>query len=107
MTEEERKAIYCHELGHCFSNNQQNNKGKKRCIEDEVDSDIFAVEQCDISPYILERALAKSYNYEIENISKKKKLTQERLDRYIEEMKMRKENLKRLIQKFEEKSQLR
>ena len=107
MTEEERKAIYCHELGHCFSNNQQNNKGKKRCIEDEIDSDKFAVEQCDISPYILESALAKSYNYEIENIFKKKNLTQERLDRYIEEMKIRKENVKKLIKKFEEKAQSR
>lgn len=67
----------------------------------EVDSDTFAVEQCNISPYILERALAKSYEYEIRNISEKLGLTQERLNRYIEEMKARKKNVQRLIYEFE------
>lgn len=52
LTAEERKAIYCHELGHCFSHNQQESKGNERNICDEVDSDTFAVEQCGISPYI-------------------------------------------------------
>jgi len=52
-------------LGHCFSHNQQESKNNSRNIDDEVDSDTFAVEKCDISPYVLEKALAKSYEYEI------------------------------------------
>ncbi len=103
LTAEERKAIYCHELGHCFSHNQQESKGNERNICDEVDSDTFAVEQCGISPYILEKALAKSYEYEIRNIGQKTDLTQERLDRYVKEMKTRKENVRRLIHEFEDK----
>ena len=67
------------------------------------DSDTFAVEQCGISPYILEKALAKSYEYEIRNIGQKTDLTQERLDRYVKEMKTRKENVRRLIHEFEDK----
>ena len=71
MTPEEKKAIYCHELGHCFSNNQKKSTSSERNISDEVDSDTFAVKQCGISPYTLERALARSYEYEIKNIPKK------------------------------------
>ena len=104
LTSEERKAIYCHELGHCFSHNQQSSKGNERNICDEIDSDTFAVEQCGISPYILEKALAKSYEYEIRNIGQKTDLTQKRLDRYVKEMKTRKENVTRLIHKFEDKA---
>ena len=99
----ESKAIYCHELGHCFSHNQQEAKSTGRNIEDELDSDTFAVEVCDISPYILEKALAKSYEYEIKNIGQKVGLTQERLNRYIEEMKARKKNVQRLIHEYEHK----
>lgn len=73
----------------------------------EVDSDTFAVEQCNISPYVLERALAKSYEYEIRNISEKLGLTQERLNRYIEEMKARKKNVQRLIYEFENRQSSR
>lgn len=54
LTTEERKAIYCHELGHCFS-----------------------------TKYVLEKALAKSYEYEIQNIGKKVGLTQEALNRFL------------------------
>ena len=103
LTTEERKAIYCHELGHCFSSNQQKSKNSERNIDDEVDSDTFAVEKCDISPYVLEKALAKSYEYEIQNIGKKVGLTQEALNRYVEEMRTRKRNVQRLIHIFEEK----
>ncbi len=61
----------------------------------------FAVKQCGISPYILERALSKSYEYEIKNISRKKGLTQESVNRYIQEMKARKRNVEKLIQEYE------
>ncbi len=103
MSAEERKAIYCHELGHCFSHNQQVSKENERKVFNEVDSDTFAVEQCGISPYVLENALAKTYEYEIRNIGQKKDLTQERLDRFVKEMKARKENVRRLIREFEDK----
>lgn len=101
LTTEERKAIYCHELGHCFSINQKNKVQKGRDVFEEVDSDTFAVKQCGISPYILERALQKSYEYEIKNMSKKNGLTQERVNRYIQEMKARKRNVEKLIQEYE------
>lgn len=101
LTTEERKAIYCHELGHCFSINQKNKVQKGSDVFEEVDSDTFAVKQCGISPYILERALQKSYEYEIKNMSKKKGLTQERVNRYIQEMKARKRNVEKLIQEYE------
>lgn len=102
MNAEERKAIYCHELGHCFSPNQGETK-EKRDIFYEVDSDTFAVQRCGISPYILERALAKTYEYDIKSIPTKTNLTQESLDRYLEEMKARKENVKKLIHEFEKR----
>lgn len=51
----------------------------------------------------MEKALAKSYEYEIRNIGQKTDLTQERLDRYVKEMKTRKENVRRLIHEFEDK----
>jgi hypothetical protein len=97
FTTEERRAIYCHELGHCFSSNQGQNKNSKRNIDDEVDSDTFAVKQCDVPPRVLKSALKKSYEYEIAHIDSKKDLTQERFDRYVEEMKARKANANRLI----------
>ncbi len=102
FTAEERKAIYCHELGHCFSENQKNNAGSNiREIDKEIDSDTFAVEKCGISPYVLERALAKTYDYQIKHIKEKKDLTQERLDRFVNEMRARKRNIERLIRNKE------
>lgn len=94
-------------MGHCFSPNQQENKNSKRNIDDEVDSDTFAVEKCDISPYVLENALVKSYEYEIQNIGKREGLTQEAFNRYVEEMKTRKRNVQRLIHIYEEIERLR
>lgn len=96
--------MYCHELGHCFSVNQQENKKKPRNAMDEIDSDTFAVEKCDISPYVLEMALAKTYEYEIKNSVNKPGMTKERVDKFVEEMKLRKANVKRLISKYEEKN---
>lgn len=101
LNSDERKAIYCHELGHCYSENQQG-EVKGREILSEVDSDSFAVEKCDISPYVLESALAKTYEYSIKSIPTKEGLTKERVDRFVEEMKARKANVKRLIRQFEE-----
>ena len=94
-------------MGHCFSHNQQESKNNSRNIDDEVDSDTFAVEKCDISPYVLEKALAKSYEYEIQNIGKRVGLTQEALNRYVEEMRTRKRNVQRLIQRYKEKESSR
>ena len=67
-----------------------------------MDSDTFAVKYCGISPYILEKALAKSFEYEMKDIGRKKDVTQERIDRYIEEMKARKRNIEKLIREIEE-----
>lgn len=97
---EERKAIYCHELGHNFSSNQSKIEDKRN-IAYEVDSDTFAVEKCGIDPYVLESALKKTYEYDIQNLKNKANMTQERLDKYVNEMKARKENIKRLILKKE------
>ena len=98
LTSEERKAIYCHELGHSFSVNQQKcSRDKGRQIYEEVDSDTFAVEKCGISPEAVESALKKTYEYEINHIYEKKNLTQERLDTFIREMQLRKRNIERLI----------
>lgn len=98
---EERKAMYCHELGHCFSENQKFAKLNERNIFDEVDSDSFAVKKCDILPNVLESALAKSYEYEIKNINNKTNLTNEKLNRYVQEMTARKRNVEKLIVEYE------
>lgn len=66
-----------------------------------MDSDTFAVKQCGISPYTLERALAKSFEHEIRNIPRKKHVSQERINRYLEEMKARKTNVEKLILELE------
>ena len=99
LTSEERKAMYCHELGHSFSVNQQKcSRNEGRQIDEEVDSDTFAVEKCGIPPEIVESALKKTYEYEINHINEKKNLTQERLNTFIREMQLRKRNIERLIQ---------
>ena len=103
FTREELEAIYCHELGHCFSENQLENKKEERNVENEIDSDTFAVRKCGISPYVLESALAKTYEYEIKNIDKKENMTQERLNRFVNEMRARKRNVEKLINEFENK----
>ena len=102
LSDFDKKLVCAHELGHCFSPNQQENSGTGRKISEEVDSDTFAVKYCDISPHILERALAKSFEYEMKDIGRKKDVTQERVDRYIEEMKARKRNIEKLIREIEE-----
>ena len=95
---EERKAIYCHELGHVFSKNQLSDDSKtERQIDNEIDSDTFAVEKCEINPEILESALNKTYEYEIKQITKKKNMTQERIDKFVSEMRLRKRNIEKLI----------
>lgn len=76
LSSEERKAIYCHELGHSFSNTQQEGSGNVRQIIEEIDIDTFAAEKCDIDPKILENALRKTYEYEINHISEKENMTQ-------------------------------
>ena len=103
FTVEERTAIYCHELGHSFSLNQKKDTGGSiRQIDKEIDSDTFAVEKCGVSPHILESALAKTYEYEIKHIKEKKGLTQERLDKFVDEMRARKRNIENLIMDKEE-----
>ena len=98
LTAQERNAIYCHELGHVFSENQQDTVGKKqRKIKDEVDSDTFAVEKCGISPDILESALKKTYEYNIKVIKSKENMPKEKIERFIMEMQYRKRNIQRMI----------
>lgn len=100
LTDEERKAIYCHELGHCFSHNQKESTNGGRNTSDEIDSDNFAVKYCGVSPYTLERALAKSYEYEIKKLPSKN-VSKERINRYLEEMRARKLNAEKLIRESE------
>lgn len=100
LNSEERRAIYCHELGHCFSEKQKNRKNDskhERTIEDEIDSDSFAIKKCGISPIILESALKKTYEYEIGNIKNRGDLTQEKINKFIMEMTARKRNVEKLI----------
>ena len=95
---EERKAIYCHELGHIFSKNQLSDKNRLwREIDDEIDSDTFAVKECKVEPEILEGALKKTYEYEINQITKKENMTQERIEKFVNEMRLRKKNIEKLI----------
>ena len=95
---DERRAIYCHELGHIFSKNQLDNK-KSSCrkIDDEIDSDTFAVKECKIEPEVLENALKKTYKYEINQITQKENMSQERVERFVNEMSQRKKNIEKLI----------
>ena len=103
FTVEERKAIYCHELGHSFSLNQKNDaRGSIRQIDKEIDSDTFAVEKCGMLPSVLESALAKTYEYEIKHLDSKKGLTQEKIDRFINEMRARKRNIEKLARNKED-----
>ena len=98
FTTEERTAMYCHELGHIFSKNQLSNASETgRQIKNEIDSDTFAVEKCGIDPKILQNALKKTIEYEINNINKKKNITQERIDKFVKEMRLRIINIENII----------
>ena len=105
LNAEERKVIYCHELGHCFSPNQTKMRDElteeERCMY-EIDTDTFAVEQCDMSPYVLKSALEKTYTYGIKSIEKKPHLTKEKIDRFVKEMNARIKNAERLIRQYEQ-----
>ena len=96
LNPEERRAIYCHELGHCFSDNQKDSSSKKREIADEVDSDTFAIEKCDVPIDVLESALKKTYEYCVSKAKKDINMTDERVQRFIQEMTARKRNIERL-----------
>lgn len=96
LNPEERRAIYCHELGHCFSDNQKNSSSKKREIADEVDSDTFAVEKCEVPIDVLESALSKTHEYYVEKAGKDTNMTDERVQRFKQEMIARIRNIERL-----------
>lgn len=101
LNKEERKCIYCHELGHCFSQNQKDKPmNTLRNIEDEVDSDNFAVKMLGISPFVLESSLKKTINYHIANFKKRNDLTKEEVEEYIVEMTERTKNARNLIKEF-------
>lgn len=103
LNAEERKAIYCHELGHCFSEKQKGIKNKERVIEDEVDSDTFAVEKCGILVDVLESALKKTYEYNIASIRIRQQMpTKEKVENFVEEMTARKRNVERLKLKIKQ-----
>ncbi len=93
----ERRAIYCHEIGHCFSEKQKNSSNKERLIEDEVDSDTFAIKECGIDPEVMMSAVKKTYKYYISEIRNTPNITIERVNRYIEEMDKRVSNIKKYI----------
>ena len=97
LNKEERRVIYCHEIGHVFSNNQlkRTERGKIRNIDDEIDSDTFAVKKCDCSPVTLKRALEKTLEYELNNIEEG--VTVEQLNRFKNEMSIRIQNAQRMI----------
>lgn len=88
FTSSERRAIYCHELGHIFSPNQKHST--TRNAFDEVDADTFAVIHLDTNPDILYSALKKTYEHHIANLDTN--MTQEKFDSLCEEMSMRKHN---------------
>lgn len=103
LNAEERKCIYCHELGHCFSENQKGIKDRKRAIEYEVDSDTFAVEKCGISVDVLESALKKTYEYYIASIGTIQETpSKEKVELFVEEMTARKRNVERLRLKIKQ-----
>lgn len=107
LNAEERKAIYCHELGHCFSEKQKEIKSSERAIEYEVDSDTFAVEKCGISVDVLKSALKKTYEYNIASIRTRQKTpTKEKVEKFVEEMTARKRNVERLKLKLKQKEDM-
>lgn len=104
LNTEERKAIYCHELGHCFSENQKGIESRERAIEYEIDSDTFAVEKCGISIDVLESALRKTYEYNIASIGTRQETpTKKSVENFIKEMTARKRNVQRLRLKIKQK----
>ena len=94
LEKEERKAMYCHELGHIFGDEKIISSRNGRTIDEEVMCDTYAVEKLKNKPEILENALRKTYEYDIININKY--MDKNRIDRYIEEMTARKRNVEKL-----------
>lgn len=105
LTSDERKAIYCHELGHVYSKNQKN-RTEERNYAYEIDSDTFAIEKCDISIDVLESALKKTYEYDIKRIENGQQKDKAKIKRYIVEMTARKRNIERLKEKQKEQNEL-
>lgn len=98
LTTKERNAIYCHELGHCFSEKQQSSTSKERTIEDEIDSDTFAVEKCGVELGVLASSLKKTMEYNLNNAPSD--ITQERIEKFITEFNLRLNNVKILTEKL-------
>ncbi len=95
-TEDGIVAIMAHELGHLFSENQQGEKNSDgRILDDEIDSDTFAVQKCGIKPKVLESALRRDYNFKMRQ-AEAKKVPNEKVSEYVTEMEKRIENIKRL-----------
>lgn len=105
LTSDERKAIYCHEMGHVYSPNQKN-RTKERNYADEIDIDTFAIEKCDISIDVLESALKKTYEYDIKRIKNGQQKDKAKIKRYIDEMTARKRNIERLRERQKEQNEL-
>lgn len=63
---EERRAIYCHELGHYYNQKEVGNSKKERLIDDEINSDNFAIKKLKVKPEIMENTLKKMRKYYIE-----------------------------------------
>ena len=100
-TEDEIMAIMAHELGHLFSENQQVERiSNERALDEEIDSDTFAVEKCGIRPEVLESALRKDYNFKMRQ-AESKKVPAEKVAKYKAEMEKRIANAKRLQQEIQ------
>lgn len=98
-TEDEIMAIISHELGHLFSENQQEEKiSKGRVLDDELDSDTFAVEKCGIKPEVLESALKKDYLFKMKQYKEQGRLSDSKVKEYTHEMEKRIANARRLQQ---------
>ena len=105
LEKEERKVMYCHELGHIFGDEKIISSRNGRTIEEEVMCDTYAVEKLKNKPEILENALRKTYEYEISKINGS--TDKNRINRYIEEMTARKRNVEKLKEKISRKIKLR
>ncbi len=102
-TPDEVMAIMAHELGHLFSDNQKDKDGTDdRTVEDELDSDKFAVEKCGIDPEVLESALRKDYNFKMKQLEDKmKSVPIEKVNAYKSEMEKRILNAQRMQQEIQ------
>lgn len=99
LTSKERKCIYYHEIAHKMSPNQKH--GTKRLLEDEIDADIFAINELGAYPNAMHSALIKTYRIALSQESKMKH-SEEAIEGAQREIKARIKNVEEIIIKKEE-----